>query len=96
MIGRDGFFVRRWRRQIHLPLLFWRDMLGVGTALNLLASFVALMAAAQGADLRLAVALHFAPLPYNLFLFIAVLRFPQRTAWQSIIAAVWLVLMTIV
>jgi len=95
MIGRDGFFARRWRRQVRLPLLFWRDMLGVGTALNLLASFMALMAAAQGVDLRYAVALHFAPLPYNLFLFIALWRLPQRTAWQSIIAAVWLALMTI-
>ncbi|MBC7939362.1 MAG: hypothetical protein H7Z19_06280 [Chitinophagaceae bacterium] len=76
--------------------LFWRDMLGVGTVINLLASFVALMAASQGVDIRVAAALHFAPLPYNLFLFMVVWRAPKRTLFTSSIAAVWLAVMTVV
>ena len=95
MTGREGFFARRWCGEVAFGLLFWRDMLGVGTALNLLASFVALMLTSQGLDARWAVALHFAPVPYNVFLFLVVWRSPQRTALHSVVAVVWLVLMTI-
>ena len=80
MTGRPGYFARRWQGEVALPALFWRDMLGVGTALNLLASFAALMAAAMGLDARLAVALHFAPVPVNVFVALAVWRSPQRRA----------------
>jgi hypothetical protein len=96
MTGPGGYVMRRWRGEITLRTLFWRDMLGIGTVVNLLASFVALLAAAQGVDVRVAVALHFAPLPYNLFLFMAAWRAPNRTAFTSAIAAAWLAVMTIV
>jgi hypothetical protein len=77
-------------------VLFWRDMLGVGTVLNLAASFAALMWIERGAELWAAVALHFAPLPFNLFLFLAFLRTPGRPAAFVAAAAAWLVLVTIV
>ena len=95
MGARSAFFAPRWRGEAGLALVFWRDMLGVGTALNLLASFAALMLTSQGLDARWAVALHFAPAPYNVFLFLVVWRTPQRKALHSVVAVVWLVLMTI-
>ncbi len=71
-------------------------MLGLGTAVNLLASFLALMVVSQGVDARIALALHFAPLPYNLFLCMAVWRLPQRTALHGAVALAWMAVMTVV
>lgn len=96
MTGREGFFARRWRGEVALGLLFWRDMLGVGTVLNLLVGFAALIAVSQGVDARLALALHLAPMPYNLFLCLAVWRDPQRTALHGAIALGWTAVMTVV
>lgn len=96
MTGPSGNVVRRWRGEVALRTLFWRDMLGIGTVINESASSVALMAVSQGVDIRVAAALHFAPMPYNLFLFMAVWRSPNRTALTGGIAAAWLAMMTIV
>jgi hypothetical protein len=89
------FFSARWRGAVPAATVFWRDMLGVGSALNLLASFLALLLASQGAPPALAVALHFAPLPYNLFLFEAVRR-SAATRSQRLVALVWFGLMLVV
>ncbi len=92
----DNFLARRWRGDVSLRVLFWRDMLAVGTVVNLFASFAALIAAAAGAPMAWAAALHFAPLPYNVFLFAALWRRPVRPWAMAVAAAVWLVLMTVV
>jgi hypothetical protein len=92
----SGFFARRWRGEVAAAPLFWRDMLGVGTLVNLGMSFVALMLASQGAPGGLAVAVHFSPLPYNVFLFMALWRLPGRTRALTLLAVSWLVLMTVV
>lgn len=76
--------------------VFWRDMLVVGTAANVLATFIALLAASQGAASWAAVAIHFAPLPYNLFLFAAVGRASPRSRLAVVLSTVWLTVMTIV
>ena len=86
------FFARRWRGQVPTGTVFWRDMIVVGSAVNVLATFAALMLAAQGVALAIAVAVHFAPLPYNIFLLAAVGRSPQRTPVISALAGVWIVL----
>jgi hypothetical protein len=91
-----GFFSRRWRGEVALPRLLWRDMFGVGTFINVLASVGALVLLAQRVDGRLAVALHFAPLAYNLFLLMAVWRCAQRTALTSAMALAWFVVMAVV
>lgn len=91
-----SFLAARWQGQVALGTLLWRDMLGVGTVLNLLASVGALGLAAAGAGGAWAVALHFAPVPYNLFLFLALWRRPDRPAWAAALAAVWVALMTVV
>lgn len=94
--GPAGFLQSRWRAEVPLRIVFWRDMLGFGTTLNVLATFVALMAASQGSPTWLAVVLHFLPLPYNLFLFGAVARSRPRRPAAVAAAAVWLAVMTVI
>jgi hypothetical protein len=91
-----GFFARRWRGEVAAATLFWRDMLVVGTGVNLVFTFVALMLAAQGVSGGLAVAVHFAPLPYNLFLALSLWRLPGRTPLLGGLAAIWLAVVTVV
>jgi len=76
--------------------LLWRDMLCVGTVVNVLVTFMALMAASQGAPSWVAAAIHFAPLPYNIFLFAAVGRALPRSRIAATVSLVWLALMTVV
>ena len=90
------FFARRWRGEVPMRTLLGRDVLAVGTAVNLLATFGAVIAVAQQAPAWLAAAVHFGPLPYNLFLFAAVNRSPRRTTAAVAAAAVWLAVMTVV
>lgn len=77
-------------------VLLWPDILGVGTVVNLAATLVALLAAIQGAHVAFVALLHFAPLPYNLFLVGALWRTPQRPAIAAGLALVWLVVMLLV
>ncbi|MBA4175055.1 MAG: hypothetical protein C0505_00610 [Leptothrix sp. (in: Bacteria)] len=94
--GSGHFLARCWRGDVPLRQLFWRDMLLVGTMVNLLASFGALMIAAVGAPMPWAAALHFAPVPYNVFLCLSLWRRPVRPQPMALAAAAWLVLVTIV
>lgn len=94
MLGQ--YFSRRWYGRVPLAVLLWRDMLGVGTLVNLIATILALAAIIQGAHAGFAVALHLAPMPYNLFLFAALWRAPDRNFLTTVIAAGWLVVVTFV
>lgn len=91
-----GYFTRRWHGQVPLTVLLWRDMIGVGTLINLIATVLALAAMVQGAHPALALTLHFAPLPYNVFLFVALWRSPHRDVVTSTLAAVWLAAVTLI
>lgn len=90
-----GFFVRRWRGEVALSRLVWWDMICVGSLINLAVTFLGLALASQGVALGIAAGVYFAPLPYNLFLFAAVWRSPRRTTTISVVAALWLVAVTI-
>jgi len=90
------FFARRWRGEVPMHTLLLRDMLCVGSVVNMLATFVALMAASQGAPSWAAAAIHFAPLPYNVFLFAAIRRAVPRSRIATTVSLVWLALMTVV
>ena len=79
-----------------MATLFWRDMIVVGSLVNAVATLSALIAATQGIALGVAAAIHFAPLPYNVFLFAAVGRSPQRTPLITAVAGVWFVLALLV
>ncbi len=76
--------------------LLWIDMLCVGTAINILATFIALMAASHGVPSWAAATIHFAPLPYNIFLFTAVGRAVPPSRIAATASFVWLVVLTIV
>ncbi len=91
-----NYFARRWHGQVPVAVLLWRDMLGVGTVINLITTFLTLVAVVQNAQTGIIAALHFAPMPYNLFLFAALWRAPDRNTFAAAIAAGWLVVMTLV
>jgi hypothetical protein len=89
------FFRFRWQGQIPLAVLLWRDMVLVGTLINLVASFLALAALALGAHSGFAVALHLAPVPYNVFLLAAVLRLQAGNTFTTIIAVAWFIVVLV-
>jgi hypothetical protein len=91
-----GFFSRRWHGEVPLQVLFWRDMLAVGTVVNLAATVLALVVIVQDGPDLLALGLHLLPLPYNVFLCAALWRMPDRDAFVTLVAAAWLVVMTLV
>ena len=76
--AREGFFASRWRGTVPLERLFWRDAFLVGTAINIATTIAALVLLGAEAPLGVALAVHFAPLPYNLFLTFAVWRTAER------------------
>jgi hypothetical protein len=90
------FFRARWNAKVGLRLVFWRDILAVGTVANLLFGFLALVLVAQGAPLLWAAFVHFALLPYNLFLLAAVWRSPERTPATLGASVAWFAAMLVV
>lgn len=80
---------RRWRGEVPLRTVLWRDMLTAGTVLNLCTGVASLIMLATGGDVRWAVLVHFAPLPINLFLLSAVFRAPQAGGRAKAIAVAW-------
>ncbi len=95
MSGPSHFLVSRWRRQVPQGVLFWRDLVLVGTLINVVFTMVALMIAASSKNVALAAAVHFAPLPYNLFLVASIWRLPDAGVLRWI-ALAWLALVTLV
>jgi len=93
---RSGWLARRWRGEVPARRLLWLDMLTAGTLLNLVFSLAALALLSQRGPPALAVALHFAPLPYNALLLVALWRSPQRTAGMMLTGSLWFGAMTIV
>lgn len=89
------FFARRWRGEVPLRTLLWRDMLGVGTLVNVAATLVALVMVSQDGPAWAAVAVHFAPAPYNLFLFAVFQRSSNAPIYARAIAVGWLALVTL-
>lgn len=79
-----------------MPRLLWHELLAWGTAINIASSGLALVLLATGLPAAWAVALHFAPTPWNLFLVAAVWRHPQCGFGSRAVSAAWLVLMTVV
>ncbi len=95
------FFTTRWRGDVPLSLLFWRDMVVVGTAISIASTLIAVLMLGLHAPLALVLAMHFGPLPYNVFLFLAVWRTSGRLGgWRAQLAplgaAVWLGAATLV
>lgn len=89
------FFRSRWLGQVPLDRLFWRDMLLVGTGISIASSAVALILLGLKMPLGLVLAVHFAPVPYNIFLTIAVWRAAEQSGAKASLmllgSALWLV-----
>lgn len=98
--GPLAFFIRRWRRQAPLGLLFWRDMIVIGSTLNLASAFAGLMALGFKADLAVALLVFHAPLPYNFFIVGAIWRTADlvdaaKASSARLGAVIWLVAATV-
>lgn len=96
-----GFFARRWRGEAPVGTVFWRDMVIVATAINLVTSFVSLMALGFKAPTWVAMAIFFSPLPYNIFLVIALWRGLEARSirYASTLrtaALLWLAIVTVI
>ena len=90
-----GFFRSRWLGEVPLDQLFGHDMLLVGTALNIASSSVALMLLGLKLPLWAVLAVHFLPVPYNIFLTIAVWRTAEKSGAKASLmllgSALWLI-----
>jgi hypothetical protein len=96
-----SFLLSRWRGQAPLETVFWRDMIVIGTAINIAAAVAVVALLIYGAGTPTALAVHFAPAPWNFFLFLAVYRSADNAAGANVLAAkagaaLWLVLMVLV
>jgi hypothetical protein len=99
-LPRAGFFASRWNGDVRFIRLFVTDTLVVGTLINVVATVAAVLLLGAEVPDWLAVTVHFLPLPYNLFLFLAVWRTSERRqvpfAWAAqIAAALWLIAVTV-
>lgn len=88
----NTFITQRWHGRIAWRTLFWRDLLLIGTGLNLLMTGVALALLSQDAPLPWVLFAHLLPLPYNLFIVSAIGRAPQRPALVLAVSVCWLIL----
>jgi hypothetical protein len=96
-----AFFRSRWQGTVPLDRLFWRDLVFVGSAINIVASMLALILLALKMPVALVLAVHFAPVPYSLFLTLAVWRTTEKSAGAKALlmtlgATLWLLLVVVV
>ncbi|TPK46040.1 hypothetical protein FJ492_08085 [Mesorhizobium sp. B2-5-4] len=90
------FFRSRWLGKVPVDRLFWRDMMLVGTVINIASSAAALILLGLRMPLGLVLAVHFAPVPYNVFLTLAVWRTAEkaggaRASLFMLGSALWLI-----
>jgi hypothetical protein len=95
--GVGSFFRSRWQGRVPLDRLFWRDLLLVGTALNVASAMAAIILLALKLPLVLVLGVHFALVPYNIFLTFAVWRTTEKASGakaslMTLGAALWLIL----
>lgn len=72
------FFRSRWQGRVPLKRLFWRDMLLVATLISAVSTGLALTLLALKLPLWLVMTVHLAPVPYNIFLTLAVWRAAEK------------------
>jgi hypothetical protein len=92
-----GYFRQLWRAEVPLSRVFWQDMIVVGTVINLAAMGLAVLAVILGASTPAGIAIHLAPVPYNIVLVTSVWRRAdiERSDWgwlARIGSLLWLIL----
>lgn len=93
------FFRARWRGAVPVRRLLLWDMLFVGSALNIAVGFIAFLGLALGLPGPLAVGIFLSPLPYNVFLMLAVWRAAPAGAAGSAMrtaAVIWCIIVTLI
>ena len=96
-----SFFGSRWQGAVPLERLFWRDLVLVGTAINIASSVTALILLGLKLPLGVALAVHFASVPYSIFLTFAVWRTTEKAkgakaSLMTLGATLWLILVVVV
>ncbi|MER8564710.1 hypothetical protein NKI32_12155 [Mesorhizobium sp. M0761] len=96
-----SFFGSRWQGAVPVERLFWRDLVLVGTAINITSSVAALILLGLKLPLAVVLAVHFAPVPYNIFLTFAVWRTTEKSSGakaslMTLGATLWLILVVVV
>ena len=89
------YVLPRWSGEVPLRVLIVRDMLILGTSINVVTTIASLIVLGAGASAGIGLAVFFLPLPYNLFIFLCVWRSAGQVGgiWgnlSSILAALWL------
>ena len=95
-VRQRGFWGSRWHSEAPWQRLFWRDMLAVGSVINLFTGFAALMLFSQDQPMEAVLAVHFSPLPYNAFLLASLWRHPQCPALLKWVGVGWFGAMLVV
>jgi hypothetical protein len=85
-----------WRGERPLGRVFWTDMILVGSLVNILATVAAMLLFVSGVPIAAGVAVHFAPVPYNILLFFGVWQSAARqpSTWSypaQVVALLWLI-----
>ncbi|MBN9039537.1 MAG: hypothetical protein J0H53_26050 [Rhizobiales bacterium] len=98
---RRGFVAARLAGEVPAGGVFWTDMLAVGTAVNVVAAFAAILMLGFKHPAWVAVCVYLSPLPYNIFLVVAVWRaaarlMPSPAAAYRLGATLWLAVATLV
>ncbi|MBW8471443.1 MAG: hypothetical protein K0M67_24545 [Thiobacillus sp.] len=86
------FITKRWQGRIGWRTLFWRDLLLIGTGLNLLMTGTALALLSQDAPIHWVLLAHLMPLPYNLLIVSAIWRARRRPTVVLGVSVFWLLL----
>ena len=95
------FLICRWQGKAPLRTVFWRDMLLVATALNILTGTAAIVLLTFGVSTAIALSVHFGLLPWNLFLCFAVWRSAEKVSpfealVTRVVAGIWLVAVIVI
>jgi hypothetical protein len=85
---------RLWRGEVPLAIAFWRYGMLWGTLINLLATIATLALVAYDVPMPAWMAVHFAPLPYNFLIVVAVWRARDTESWAQVAIAIWAVFLT--
>lgn len=101
MSAAGSFFSSRWQGTVPLDRVFWRDLAFIGTAINIASTVAALILLGLKLPLALVLAVHFSPVPYNIFLTLAVWRAAEKAGGAKASAmmlgsALWLILTAVV
>lgn len=92
------FLTTRWKGETPLETVFWRDMLVVGTVVNLASTAAALALLVGGYPVWLGLTVELLPIPWNTFLLLAVWKAAEREGGPSattanVVGALWFFVM---